>query len=142
MSSTGKYHPGYIVWAQPPKVNDGGVPITKTTGGKITKHPIIVLHADDKTNAIRGLLITSFNKSTSLAEVSKNVHTFKEAEYKWFLPIKPAPVEHKTHKPIDLEVESGSSGNGEAQWVNMKDLLTVPDGDVVSLKAIYWPYST
>jgi hypothetical protein len=116
---THTYSRGDVVFATPTEVNDNDVPITTTKDGKIGKHPIIVLSADAK--SITGVMLQTFNTGTSLPDTKLDA-----ALYKWFLPVSPATKE-AIHDPIPAQ--PGSSG--KAQWVNLKDVMTILEKDIV-----------
>ena len=61
--TTPVYSHGQIVWAQPPKLNEDSLPVTKMKGSRITKHPIIVLSvkAGTPNDTLTGVMVTSFN---------------------------------------------------------------------------------
>jgi hypothetical protein len=119
--ATPAYARGQVVFAIPPETNDDAVPVTKTKSGKIGKHPIIILSADDTAATITGVMLQSFNGVADLAATGLDVTL-----YKWFLPVSPAAKE-SIHDPIPAQ--PGSSGN--AQWVNLKDVMTIADDKIV-----------
>ena len=112
---------GDVVYADPGKINDRGFPITKTTKGRIGKHPIIVLRVDVERDTITGVLVTSFNKSASLAR-----SLLPADRYRWFLPVIPATKE-SIHEPIPTRQNS----EGIAEWVNLMDEVTIPKDTIV-----------
>lgn len=140
------YTPGEVVFATPPKLNDGNLPITKTTNGKPGGHAIIIVSVDAGVSVtgrshqyipsvkilttvpsffLAGYMVTTFSKSTSLA----NVTLLDATEYKWFLPVSPATKE-SIHEVAPTSV-AGPGNTGAAQWVNLKDSLTIPHDKVV-----------
>jgi hypothetical protein len=115
------YSRGQVVFAIPPETNDDGVPVTKTKGGKIGKHPIIVISADATAQTITGVMVQSFNGAADLTDTGLDATL-----YKWFLPVSPAEKE-SIHDPIPTR--PGSAGKPE--WVNLKDVLTIEEDKIV-----------
>jgi len=109
------YSRSQVVFAIPPETNDDAVPVTKTKSGKIGKHPVIILSADDTAQTITGVMLQSFNGAADLAATGLD-----ETLYKWFLPVKPAGKE-SIHDPIPTQPGSA----GKPQWVNLKDVMTI-----------------
>ncbi|KAH7911524.1 hypothetical protein BJ138DRAFT_905864 [Hygrophoropsis aurantiaca] len=111
---------GDVIFAIPPPINDAAVPITKTKGGKIGKHPIIVFAVDAPAKTVQGAMVQSFNNATTLDESG-----LKPEQYFWFLPVTPA-VKESIHNPVSAR--PGTAGKHE--WINLKDVLTITEDKV------------
>jgi hypothetical protein len=125
--TTPVYSRGQIVWAQPPKLNEDGLPVTKTKGGRITKHPIVVLSVKAGTpdDTLTGVMVTSFNHATSIITAVEDVSL-----HKWFLPVSPAEKE-SIHDPIPGTGLNSNPDEPSCQWVVLVDKLPLASSSVV-----------
>jgi len=112
---------GDVVSAVPPETNDSQMPITRTSKGRLPRHPIIVFSIDKVTKTVKGLMCQSFGNSTSITQTG-----LESGLYKWFLPVGPAQKE-SIHSPVPTR--PGSAGKPE--WVNLRDLLTIVEDRIV-----------
>ena len=130
--ATTPYSRGDVVFATPPDINDDKVPITKTKAGSIDKHPVIVLATDAAAHTIKGVIVQTFNGAANLAATP-----LKEDMYKWFLPVVPATKE-SIHDPIPTRPDSAK----KAEWVNLKDVVTIAEGKIVRSRFFVAAYSS
>jgi hypothetical protein len=96
-------------------------------GGRITKHPIILLSVEAGTSddTLTGVMVMSFIHATSIITAVEDVSL-----HKWFLPVSLAEKE-SIHDPIPRTGLNSNPDGPLCQWVVLVDKLPLALSSVV-----------